>query len=540
MKVTGKGPRPKREGKAVASQAIQLCYGFVTGLKQLRSACLHPLSDYIASSSLARLSSTAHGLHRITAPPASWDQGLAGSSTAARRKASNCKQGSTYCYLPEIGGKQLSVQTETHPPRIDDSKLKYHGCVKQHYVCFDQGRSILFSGVKTPRSPAYTEDLFDPGFTWLNIPGYADNFVGTKTKTPWPQFRANSSADPPDIAAPRFSASIVPLIWWPIWAENYGEVVLQSLAPLHAMQADGLVDRNVTLVPVLNGFRLPDYFQWLLQPFTNNRIETFEDLSSREHMHAVDRTRCFHTVLFCKTLNLFNYRDEGLGKTHWYQALKPGSLGQELVKYYRPLMKVPIKDPTIIKVAIVLRVEKRRLLNMDELVQACNAFQPADASSSMDCFVYDFDSPGVSFLQHLEQLQMFDIMIGVHGAALANGIFMRPGTAVVEVRPCQFDSDWIDNYFQRVHRIENINLAYKIITVDPSLCSPGDLEQSGDRSGLDLSWVELSFKRDQDITLKPATLTKMLDIIINLHQFDSITYERLAKQEPTWFNTISQ
>ncbi len=38
--------------------------------------------------------------------------------------------------------------------------------------------------------------------------------------------------------------------------------------------------------------------------------------------------------------------------------------------------------------------------------------------------------------------------------------------------------------------------------------------------------------------MKASALAKMLDTIINQHQFDSATYERLAEREPTWFNTI--
>ena len=45
-----------------------------------------------------------------------------------------------------------------------------------------------------------------------------------------------------------------------------------SLLPLERMLREGIVDDEVTLVPVLDGFRLPKFYQWWFAPFFNRKV----------------------------------------------------------------------------------------------------------------------------------------------------------------------------------------------------------------------------------------------------------------------------
>ena len=38
------------------------------------------------------------------------------------------------------------------------------------------------------------------------------------------------------------------------------------------MLQEGIIDKNVKFTPVLEGFRMPEYFDWELQPFTHNKV----------------------------------------------------------------------------------------------------------------------------------------------------------------------------------------------------------------------------------------------------------------------------
>ncbi|KAK9814100.1 hypothetical protein WJX72_000667 [[Myrmecia] bisecta] len=445
-------------------------------------------------------------------------------------------------HLAESRGRWPGSGRTTVPPVIDAAKLEYHGCVALEQVCVDQGRFVVFSPVKQPGHKDFVEHLFDPGFTWLNTPGQPEHFLGTKLKTPWPHMRSNSTADPVDIASPAFSPHVVPLVWYPVHAESYREAVLQSLAPLHAMQLDGAVDRNITLVPMLNGFNMPEFFAPMLAPFTNNPIETLEDVSSREHMTSPLRSRCFQKLLMCKPFNLFNYRNEGEGKTMWFQALHPGTTGQQVVDFYQPQLKPAPFDEHVLKVAVVKTGRKRRILNLNQVVTTCSAWRPADPDLRLDCVAYDFEQRlrERSFVGILAELQGFDILMGMHGEALANGIFMAPNTSVVEVRPCEADSDWLDNYFQRTLRIDNLQLAFKLVTQSRELCFPSDLQLRGDRAGLDEDGLEAVFKQDQDLHIKPAALEALLALVVDKVGGDLETYLQRLQQDPTFGNTLVQ
>ena len=38
------------------------------------------------------------------------------------------------------------------------------------------------------------------------------------------------------------------------------------------MLQEGIIDKNVKFTPVLEGFRMPEYFDWELQPFTHHKV----------------------------------------------------------------------------------------------------------------------------------------------------------------------------------------------------------------------------------------------------------------------------
>ncbi len=45
-----------------------------------------------------------------------------------------------------------------------------------------------------------------------------------------------------------------------------------SLLPLERMQREGVIDDLVRLVPVLDGFRLPKFWQWWFAPFFKREV----------------------------------------------------------------------------------------------------------------------------------------------------------------------------------------------------------------------------------------------------------------------------
>lgn len=143
-----------------------------------------------------------------------------------------------------------------------------------------QARFIMFADEMRPGRTFWRDDIFDPTQTadgpFYNVPGYLDNFKGTKKNWRAPLFRGNSSMDPADILNPTFDDCSVPIVWWPWWPYNPGDFFLSSLAPYHAMQYEGVIDHNVRYTPVMDGLTRPGYMQWyaLLLHLSNTTQQT--------------------------------------------------------------------------------------------------------------------------------------------------------------------------------------------------------------------------------------------------------------------------
>ena len=53
---------------------------------------------------------------------------------------------------------------------------------------------------------------------------------------------------------------------------NPSDFYLQSVLPLERMYREGVFDRGIQYVPVLDGLQQPRYFQWWLSPFTRHKV----------------------------------------------------------------------------------------------------------------------------------------------------------------------------------------------------------------------------------------------------------------------------
>lgn len=74
------------------------------------------------------------------------------------------------------------------------------------------------------------------------------------------------------------------------------------------------------------------------------------------------------------------------------------------------------------------------------------------------------------------------IQVGSHGAGLINHMFMRKGTAFIEIVPCGFDGEFHDDSFQVPARVQNFQFGFKLTIVSPMLCSRSEAEL-GDPDG---------------------------------------------------------
>lgn len=71
---------------------------------------------------------------------------------------------------------------------------------------------------------------------------------------------------------PSFQKCEVPLVWWPWWPFNAADVFMGSLLPLERMLREGAISSQVRPVPVLDGLRLPAFYQWWFAPFFERKV----------------------------------------------------------------------------------------------------------------------------------------------------------------------------------------------------------------------------------------------------------------------------
>jgi hypothetical protein len=140
----------------------------------------------------------------------------------------------------------------------------------------------------------------------------------------------------------------------------------------------------------------------------------------------------------------------------------------------------------VLQLVFVNRTQTKRsrgLANLDELLGRCRggllsqhrvAFHRTSPLSPrglrLCCSAHAFG--GGSLAQDIRVARGADMLVGTHGAGLNNAFFMRPGSALVEVRPYGFEGSWPDQYFKAQLAIEDAVHFYQISTGSTSLMHP--------------------------------------------------------------------
>jgi Sec-independent protein translocase protein TatA len=81
----------------------------------------------------------------------------------------------------------------------------------------------------------------------------------------------------------------------------------------------------------------------------------------------------------------------------------------------------------------------RQLINVKELLEQCNRWQ-FETTSGEQLAASCAEAETASLLTGMAAAQEADVFVGMHGANMANGWFMRPGSSMIELQPYGFDS----------------------------------------------------------------------------------------------------
>lgn len=78
------------------------------------------------------------------------------------------------------------------------------------------------------------------------------------------------------------------------------------------------------------------------------------------------------------------------------------------------------------KVGLISRRRKRFILNEYELVQKVQAM-------GYECVILPLEA--MTLFEQMQQLRSVDVLVGIHGSALDNAVFLHPGAVMVQLLP---------------------------------------------------------------------------------------------------------
>ncbi|KAG2437285.1 hypothetical protein HXX76_005944 [Chlamydomonas incerta] len=429
---------------------------------------------------------------------------------------------------PEWHPRSYGTTNCSAPTPALDEAGNIFGCPVLRDVCVDQGVIIY----QDARYHPWTSEIRFPGLNITDILWNTPSVLGIGDKwkigknryqpivvRPW-----HHMEESPDVARPVFSACTTPLLFYHHFPFNVAEVYRFAVNNIYFMQQKlKFFDQHITLVPGNPPMsRVPSYTSFWLQPFSTHAVTSLGHLSQRREPDQASApsaatgegtaVRCFKRFIMCKiTLKKptgayfeagqfvaehYMRRVEEERRTANYSARLAAAL---------PGGAKQLADPTVLKVVFAVRSKSHKdvgrvLLNEDELIDRCNAQevalpQPPGAAAansssssaagggatvfsifgSMACIRHIF---GVDNLYDMWLVRQMDVLVGVHGSALTNAMFMRPGSSLIELRPFGFSGreSWPNIYMKSQTRRMDV-FWFGIDVMSANLSSPGEFEK---------------------------------------------------------------
>lgn len=113
------------------------------------------------------------------------------------------------------------------------------------------------------------------------------------------------------------------------------------------------------------------------------------------------------------------------------------------------------------KITIIIRSKSRVLLNLDEIVKACEhiGFQVQVLKPKR----------GMPLTEIYDALDTADVMLAVHGAAMTHFLFMRPGSVLIQIVPLGLDWAAETYYGEPAKKLGLEYMAYRVAPRESSL-----------------------------------------------------------------------
>jgi hypothetical protein len=120
------------------------------------------------------------------------------------------------------------------------------------------------------------------------------------------------------------------------------------------------------------------------------------------------------SVCYCNTM------DEGTGQTRE----NAGGAAEQMLTFLGLQSVQPPKDK--VKIGLISRRRKRFILNEYDLVRRVQEM-------GYECVLLPLET--MTLYEQMQQLRSLDVLVGIHGSALDNAVFLHPGSVMVQLLP---------------------------------------------------------------------------------------------------------
>lgn len=327
-----------------------------------------------------------------------------------------------------------------------------------------------------------------------------------------------------DVQRPWFDGCAVPVVAWAPGAPSMEAALTHLAARLWALRAAGAMgNASLLVVGTPPGERLPPAVRYLLQPFTPHPISTFAELSARTPRAFGQMGRCFQRAYLCA------FRAAPADPASAYQAMQAVQAHYSAADGSPAVLTNPLRFDArrgVLKVLIEHRTGPAGgLLNWQELEEECNRhtgwqLDPASGIRRVQCRAASFSTEDPRL--DLAAARSADALVAVRGPACVQWLGMRPGAALLELRPFESGRLAGRGLYANISQSLGGQLRWYALDVqDAGLSQPSEWERqaqrdgssSGSSSGSGSDSAASQYAADRHTKLPFAALAEMLQRI---------------------------
>ena len=444
----------------------------------------------------------------------------------------------------------MSPSCSSDPPIINFTALE-SGASHRHQ-CFTLRNVCLFNGTLYPHSPdtaeaAHAKRIADSLIVRSQFGShrtFAFSYVHPLISPP----RGSPAAAL--LSREPLSSCDTPLVWVPTWAFSFADSFVSSLLPIDELQSAGLIDERVLLRPDLWAWpRSKNPIYRMIGALSSRQIRSLRESApicneraARRNLEGTNGKRrgahcmpqCYEKLLLCNFKSTFDTYESPMAPWRAAQRVGVSVLSKRPVDTRTALAMIPpaptqqeVADaieavplrrgereagatPRLLRVLFVNRTRTkfpRSLYNLRLLLQRCEnqgARERWAPGWRVRCTPHEFGAG--SLADDVRAARSADVLVGTHGAGLANAFFLPKGGSLVEVRPYNFEGPWPDKYFRALTSLERSIHYYQVTSGSASLSIPTPLDN-----------VSVWDARDHAVRLPWRTLVEVLKSIIRVN-----------------------